>query len=765
MCNLWTMTSSGSPSPDPKPPLNEQIADIALKVIMTGGVAGGGLGAFWSLFKNSDVPKAIAAAIIGLGISYGAKMLMPVHKGNQRRLEEAGKNIDESLDWVTEQVIARATGFENKYLLCQAADCQSLRSEGVPQQDGIFIPLLKEVFVPLELDFSAIDPGFKAFATRGEDPELYRERTIWEFLTQAKHEPTFRQMAILAWGGYGKTTLLKHIAFRYGTKQPPKSAPKLTPILLILRKYRDLLSQDDAPDLSELIIQHHIPGLPGADGLRTPTGWADNVLKQGKALVMLDGFDEVGKAQRQKVAQWIAKQMRQYGKSIFILTSRPKAYRKQAPFDRLTLTTSLWVRDFSAHQREKFVTRWYECQERYANVGRDTPDVKQTANQSAKELLAQIEDQPALRDLAKNPLLLNMITNFHRRYPGADLPKRRVELYREICLLQLRDRPRARKLDTVLTQCNAQRILQRVAFVMMQKHWERIQKPVLLKGLAQILKSQEETIKATDFLEQVVQISELLVQQEDEYEFAHLSFQEYLAAAYIAQHQAQQRQEQILYEHFNDDWWKPTILLYVAQVNPTRLLREAINREATDLAYLCLQETTKQVDAELARELQAVSKTVVYARYESLETSLKNSQWQEADYETYRLMITTVGKEEGQYLSPEELLNFPCDALQTLDRLWVSHSKGKYGFSVQKEIYLKCGGKPDGRFYDYTEEFYKFGYAVGWIRNGYWGLSMDRDVPMGHLPGVICRYRSVGPLAIGRSLLCRLVACEKSGFQ
>ena len=76
-------------SPTTKTPLNEQIADIVLKVIMTGGLAGGGVGAFWQLFKDSDIPWAIATAGIGLGLSYAAKMLMPVHKGNQRRLEQA----------------------------------------------------------------------------------------------------------------------------------------------------------------------------------------------------------------------------------------------------------------------------------------------------------------------------------------------------------------------------------------------------------------------------------------------------------------------------------------------------------------------------------------------------------------------------------------------------------------------------------------------------------------------------------------------------
>jgi hypothetical protein len=39
-----------------KIPLNEQIADIALKVLITVSVAGGGIGAFLSLFKDDNAP-------------------------------------------------------------------------------------------------------------------------------------------------------------------------------------------------------------------------------------------------------------------------------------------------------------------------------------------------------------------------------------------------------------------------------------------------------------------------------------------------------------------------------------------------------------------------------------------------------------------------------------------------------------------------------------------------------------------------------------
>ena len=666
---------------------------------------------------------------------------------------------------VTSRAVETAAGFEDQYLACQAADCQALRPEGSVQHVGIFVPLLRDVFVPLALDLSASSPGFRRIAEglsdeglSGENmavmPRSYGSYSIWDFLAKAKRETTFRQLAVLAWGGYGKTTLLKHIAYRMGTKQPEKGVPQRVPFLLVLRKYRELLAQENPPSLSALISEYHVPKLAGASDLVVPADWAKDVLRSGRALVMFDGFDEVAKAQRPAIARWLNEQMRQYGESVFVVTSRPKAYQEQDAANRLVLASSLWVKDFDREQRRDFVTRWYGCQERYANAGRDTPDVKKRAAEFSQDLLAQVEEQPAIRALAKNPLLLNMIVTFHRRYEGANLPKRRVELYREICQLQLRDRPRARRLETLLTQCEAQTVLQRVAFEMMVQKLERVERSTLLRYVSEALAEQEETLGAGDFLAPVVEVSELIVQQEDEYEFAHLSFQEYLAAAYVA---AKPEREALLYEHLKEDWWKPTILLYAGLVNPTKLIIEAMRQELTDTAYACLQETRKRIDEELKAKLQSVRNSVTStldginpdyvielvdeplfyddvadivldAHYADLAHYLQNGQWKEADDETYRLMITEVGKEVGQWFDREELLSFPCEPLKAIDGLWVKHSGGKFGFSVQKEMYLECGGIPDGKYY--KEAWSKLCQMNKWDDS----VSYDLKSPIGHLP-------------------------------
>ena len=123
----------------------------------------------------------------------------------------------------------------------------------------------------------------------------------------------------------------------------------------------------------------------------------------------------------------------------------------------------------------------------------------------------------------------------------------------------------------------------------------------------------------------------------------------------------------------------------------------------------------------LLDNLEAVAKD---SKYQTLENLLKTQQWREADNETYRLMITTVGKEEGQYFDEEDLINFPCEDLKAIDGLWVKYSQGKFGFSVQKKIYVDCGATLDGQ-YPGDKIWYEFCDRVGWRKDNKYQKRSD----------------------------------------
>ncbi|MDF2387561.1 GUN4 domain-containing protein [Nostoc ellipsosporum NOK] len=118
--------------------------------------------------------------------------------------------------------------------------------------------------------------------------------------------------------------------------------------------------------------------------------------------------------------------------------------------------------------------------------------------------------------------------------------------------------------------------------------------------------------------------------------------------------------------------------------------------------------------------------------YQNLENLLKAGKWKAADEETARVMLKVAKREEQGWLDYESIENFSCNDLLTIDQLWTKYSNGHFGFSVQKRIWLECGGKVD-----YETEC-RLGDRVGWRKQGRW-LSYEKcnfslDAPKGHLP-------------------------------
>ncbi|NEQ33908.1 MAG: GUN4 domain-containing protein, partial [Leptolyngbya sp. SIO4C5] len=122
-------------------------------------------------------------------------------------------------------------------------------------------------------------------------------------------------------------------------------------------------------------------------------------------------------------------------------------------------------------------------------------------------------------------------------------------------------------------------------------------------------------------------------------------------------------------------------------------------------------------------------KGIGYGRLRSL---LEQQQWKEADQETAKVMLQAAGRTEHGWLNEESIKQFPCADLRTIDQLWVKYSKGHFGFSVQKEIWLEVGGK-----LDYKTEI-KLGDRVGWRVRGKWisydDVTFSTSTQRGHLP-------------------------------
>ena len=145
--------------------------------------------------------------------------------------------------------------------------------------------------------------------------------------------------------------------------------------------------------------------------------------------------------------------------------------------------------------------------------------------------------------------------------------------------------------------------------------------------------------------------------------------------------------------------------------------------------------------------------------YSELRDLLKAGNWKEADEETRRVMLAVAKREKEGWLRVEDIDNFPCVDLHTIDQLWVKYSDGKFGFSLQKRIYKGLGGTRQ-----YNEEIWEmFGEKVGWKNEeGNWlyyrETTFNIKAPEGHLPRSI--KRAYFAVACGVRLFSRLETCK-----
>ncbi len=481
------------------------------------------------------------------------------------------------------------------YYRALAADCRRLPlgvvaprfveagpADRVPLPD-VYVDL--DVLAPAREEQERAGKAFLERMARGEG----RERTP---LLEAIAHPQVTRFVLLGDPGSGKTTFVNYLTYLLadaagagGAAPLPAGSPLagLLPFRLVLREVGarcipaaaargeaqmlwNALRADIAARLGEEAAQALFPMLQ------------QRLLGEG-GLVLLDGLDEVPEADRRRqclleaVADLAG--LLPAGRSRVLVTARPYAYA--APHWRLAEFATLLLAPLDGAQQERFIGRWYQAVR---------PAMKwdeATAAGRAGRLRQALAERPYLADLASRPLLLTLMATLHTSW--GQLPEDRADLYEETVKLLLSRWQRggeARGPDgeavldpgvarvLALEEGRVRPALHRLAYTVHERQRQsgEAERPAdigageVLAAFAPLLPEDLNPRLLVRYLE--TRAGLLLARAPGVYAFPHRSFQEYLAACYLAEETdlAAALQERVWQD---PAWWREVFLLGVGK--------------------------------------------------------------------------------------------------------------------------------------------------------------------------------------------------------
>lgn len=310
-----------------------------------------------------------------------------------------------------------------------------------------------------------------------------------------------------------------------------------------------------------------------------PIGFFEHWLERGRALILLDGLDEVvDEAQRRSIAEQIETFLGQYEDCPAVITSRPAGYRWD--FFNLEAFPHYTLEPFDEKQVDTFIDHWYDSRE----------VDKAAAKRRKEDLRSAFKGNDRIRNLATNPLLLTIIALIHRYQ--AELPRRRFKLYESAVetLLTSWDSGKDIKLYSVLQQLKSDDLLYVLKKLAYWIHTQGssgetdggtlIDTDELMRQLQKEIKAQkkceshEAKAEAKRFVDFIQRRTGLLNEQgKDRYAFVHKTFQEYLTAEEIYDRFEEGEDEVILEhikQHLHDQHWREVLLLLVSRLKKKR---------------------------------------------------------------------------------------------------------------------------------------------------------------------------------------------------
>jgi predicted NACHT family NTPase len=385
------------------------------------------------------------------------------------------------------------------------------------------------------------------------------------------------KFVLLGAPGSGKTTLLSFFAVMLAQNSPEKlgwdSGIDCLPILIKIRDFARL-SDINLLDYARQFAEKTMSVKP------LPEGFFEYWLADGRAMILLDGLDEVvEESKRYAVVQQIENFLGQYYQNLAIITSRPAGYKRD--FFNYSEFEHYQLQLFNDAKVDEFINRWYDSRVRDAAEAQRRKD-------SIKKAL---DENDRIKLLARNPLLLTIIALIHRYQ--AVLPRARHKLYDKAVETLLKNWDANKNMtEQSVFKCldvdDLRRVMEILAYwihtqgstdhpeggtlILKEDLLDQLTKNIKTKKQVERFQAREEAKRFVDFIQQRTGL--LNEQGQDLYAFVHKTFQEYLCAQEISYLADDNDDFEIVLnhirEHLHDPHWREVLLLLIAQQKPKK---------------------------------------------------------------------------------------------------------------------------------------------------------------------------------------------------
>ncbi|SFG66838.1 NACHT domain-containing protein [Streptomyces mirabilis] len=405
--------------------------------------------------------------------------------------------------------------------------------------------------------------------------------------------------------GSGKSTLVQWLALNAARQS---FGPELTdlnrcvPFVLRLRSFH---TPDGLPMPEDFLTASGIP-------LRAPQGWAEELLANGRALVLVDGVDEVPPRLRNRTEHWLKSLLTAFPRARYVVTTRPSA----VPEDWLA-TQNFMVHSLLPMNHDDtraFIRHWHDATRRecVADTEHDALD-RYEAN-----LHRAVTTRRDLSRLATNPLMCALLCALNRDR-RMQLPRARKELYDAALEMLLVRRDTEREITSVegvsLSRDEQTALLQRLAYWLIRNGQVEAARDEVVAMLDEWLAAMPQVRVQGDagqVLSHLLIRSGLLREPAPGYvDFVHRTFQDYLGAKAAVE----ARDFGVLVRNAHDDQWDDVVRMAVGHARLEergQLLRQLLrradrtprNRQRLVLLAAASLEHAPELDPVVRQEVQ-----------------------------------------------------------------------------------------------------------------------------------------------------------------